>query len=224
MIARGLRRLAVAGLVVLAATVAAVLWFSARNLGAWDAARGLEAPIDAIIVLGGGVDPDGVLAYSSRRRVAAAARLQKAGQARHLILAGGVAPGDPGPPAAQLMRDHARALGVPDPALILEERSVSTFENLRFALEIARARGFERLALLTDAFHLERARRLAAWLGAPAVRPVAVDGLRFEDPGGRVWSILREALAWWFNLGKVAAWEALALAGIEEGARGALVR
>lgn len=221
---RGLRRLVVFGCAVLAVTVAAVVWFSSRNLEAHGEGRGLAAPVDALIVLGGGVDGDGVPAYSTRRRVAAAVELLEAGRAKALILTGGLDPRWPGAPAALLMRDHALSLGAPEAALIMEDRSRSTFENLRFAFAIARERGFERLAIVTDAFHLERARRLAAWLGWPGIGLVAVDGLRLDSLGNRVWSTLREALAWWFNLGKVAAWEAMRVLGIDEETRAAWVR
>jgi hypothetical protein len=82
----------------------------------------------------------------------------------------------------------------------------------------------QKIALLTDAYHLERARWLAAFFGRPDVELVATDGLRFDTVGNRVWAILREALAWWYNLGKVAAWEALAVVGLDPAERGELVR
>lgn len=221
---RGLRRLAVFGCTVLAATVVAVLWFSSRNLDTHGEGRGLAAPVDALIVLGGGVDGDGMPAYSTRRRVAAAVELLAAGRARALILTGGLDSHWPGAPAALLMRDYALSLGAPGAALIVEDRSRSTLENLRFAFALARERGFGRLAIVTDAFHLERARWLAAWLGRPDIGLVAVDGLRHDGLGDRVWSILREALAWWFNLGKVAAWEGMEALDVDEGTRAEWVR
>ena len=63
------------GVVVLALTAGAVMYFSSANLQTYGEGRALAAPADAILVLGGGVDGDGVLGYSSRRRVAAAVEL-----------------------------------------------------------------------------------------------------------------------------------------------------
>ena len=212
------------GLVVLALTTGAVMYFSDVNLQTYGGGRGLAAPVDAILVLGGGVDGDGVLGYSSRRRVAVAVALLEAGRARRLILSGGPAWMHRDITAARLMRAHAIALGAPPDALLTEIRSSSTFENLRLGFALAEQRGLGNLAILTDAFHLERARALAGYFGHPDVALAAVRGLEFEDDVIRAWAILREALAWWFNLAKVAGWELLAAAGMDLDARQELIR
>jgi uncharacterized SAM-binding protein YcdF (DUF218 family) len=212
------------GIAVLAVTVAAVLYFSDANLRRYGLGHGLAEPVDAVLVLGGGVDPDAVPAYSSRRRVAAAVWLLDQGLTRKLIFLGGPLELPPELSGGSLMRAHAIALGAPAEALLAETRSRSTFENLRFGFAIAERQGFDRLALLTDAFHLERARYLAAYFGRPGIGLVAADGLQYDDPAARVWSILREALAWWYNLGKVAAWEAMDHAGFGVESREELIR
>ncbi len=212
------------GLVVLALTAGAVMYFSGSNLQTYGEGRALAAPVDAILVLGGGVDGDWVLGYSSRRRVAGAVALLRAGRARNLILTGGPDWVRPDFTAAKLMRDHAIALGAAPEVLFIEDRSSSTFENLRFGFALASLRGFDRLAILTDAFHLERARVLSGYFGHPDVALAAVPGLEFDGIANRVWSILREALAWWFNLAKVGGWEVLAAAGMGVDARQELIR
>ncbi|MFQ5564915.1 MAG: YdcF family protein [Paracoccaceae bacterium] len=214
-------RLAVA---VLALTAAAVAYFSDANLRLYGGGRGLVAPVDAILVLGGGVDADGVLGYSSRRRVAVAVALLEAGRTRKLIFSGGPEWQHPEYTAAGLMRVHAIALGAPPEALLTEVRSSSTFENLRFGFALAEDRGLGKLAILTDAFHLERARMLADYFGYSDVALAAVRGLEFESTAARVWGTLREAMAWWYNLAKVAAWEVLGAAGLDADARGELIR
>ena len=207
------RRVIQLGLALLALSVAAVLYFAERNMEHHGDGRSLEAPIDAIIVLGGGADGDGAVGYSSRRRVATGVALMKAGKARKLILSGGTK--DFGiAPIADLMRDYAIALGVPADALLVETQSVSTFENLRFSFELAEAHGLEDLAIATDAFHLERAGWLASYLGRPGIGLVAVPGLAHEPRVSQAGMILREAMALWFNLAKVLGWEGLAAAGM----------
>jgi len=212
------------GVLVLALTAGAVMYFSITNLQTHGGGRALAAPVDAILVLGGGVDGDGVLGYSSRRRVAVAVALLKAGRTEWLIFSGQDGPYHPGAPAGALMRDHALALGAPAAALIVEAVAATTFENLRFSFALARERGFDRLAIATDAFHLERAAALAGYFGQPDIGLVAVAGLDRDSIDSRVWSILREALAWWHNLTKVAGWEVLGAAGMDEGARQELIR
>ena len=209
---------------VLVLTLAAVVYFSDRNLRLHGNGRSLEAPVDAAIVLGGGVDPDGVLGFSTRRRVATGVSLLAAGKARHLILSGGPILHQRVTAAAELMREHAVALGAPPDTLVLEARSRSTFENLRFSLRIAEERGFERLAVLTDAHHLERARWLAGYFGAGEIGLVAARGLEHESWHDRAYHVAREALAWWYNLAKIAAWETLAAAGLDPRERRAWVK
>ena len=211
------------GIALLAVMVAAVLYASDSNMRHYGNGRDLALPVDAIVVLGSGVDGDGVLRYSSRRRVAAAVDLLKAGETRSLILSGGtVYTGMP--PIANLMRDHAIALGAPPEALLLEPRSRTTFENLRFSFALAEQKGLQRLAIATDAFHLERAEWLAGYFGRPGIGLVAMPGLERELGVVQVRMILRETAAWWFNLGKVIAWEALADAGLDVDARQEWIR
>ncbi len=209
------------GVAVLALTVGAVLYFSDANLRLYG--QGLEAPVDAILVLGGGIDGDWVLGYSSRRRVVVAVALLKAGKARHLIFSGGPDWVHPDFTAAELMREHAITLGAPPDALLTESRAASTFENLRLGFALAEQRGLDDVAILTDAYHLERARVLSGYFGRLDVALIAAGGLERDGIANRVWSILREAMAWWFNLAKVGGWEALAAAGMDPAERQKLI-
>jgi len=221
---RWFRRAVLALSAAYVATVAAVMWCSDANLARHGHGAGLEGPVDAAIVLGGGIDPDEVLGYSSRRRVRAGEALLMQGKAGALILTGASQFAPPVPSGGEMMRDIAVSLGADPAKLVAEPEAVSTFENLRFSFRIARERGWTRLALVTDAFHIERAQHLAAYFGQPDVGLVAVGGLRYDTDGNRVVSILREALAWWYNLYKVGAWEAMTLAGSSSGEREAVIQ
>jgi len=212
------------GLGVLALTVGAVLYFSDANLRLHGGGRSMTAPVDAILVLGGGIDGDWVLGYSSRRRVAVAVALLRAGRARALIFSGGPDWAARGQTAAEQMRAHAIGLGAPPGALLIESHAASTFENLRFGFALAERQGFESLAILTDAFHLERARALSSYFGHADIGLAAVRGLEYDGIANRVWSIVREALAWWLNLAKVAGWEVLAATGMDVDARQELIK
>jgi len=182
------------------------------------------APVDALIVLGAGVEGDGRLAYASRRRTEAAVRLLASGKAEAAILTGGPGQYHPTTPAALLMRDFALSLGADPGRLIVEPLAVSTFENLRFSLALAEARGFSRLALLSDPFHLPRAAALAAWYGHGDIVLVAAPGFATEWWPHRLVTLTREALAWWLNLARVAGWEGLGLIGVPAETRARLIR
>ena len=224
MIGRLLKSALLLAVMVLGLTIGAVLYYSEVNLRHYGEGRGLASPVDAILVLGGGVDGDGALGYSSRRRVALAVALLKAEKTRNLIFSGGPGWKHPDLTAAALMRKYAIELGVPSERLLTEDHAISTFENLRFGFELAERQGFADAALLTDAYHLERARWLARYFGHPEVGLVAARGLEQAGAPDRVWSIVREALAWWFNLAKVAGWEILAETGMDADARQELIR
>lgn len=120
---------------------------------------------DAIVVLGAGVRPPGSLRPSveptdvALERVFCAAGLFHAGIAPTLLVSGG----DPsifgaGPREAVTLKRVAMDLGVPEPAIRLEDRSRTTYENL---VETRRLLGPARIALVTSAAHLPRAVALA---------------------------------------------------------------
>lgn len=212
---RPLRRLAIIGVTLLLLTalavVAASAWMHQRHAGG----RSIAAPVDAAIVLGGGIDPDGVLGYSSRRRVAAAVALLREGTARRLIVSAGTT-GDRDVSGGELMRRHALALGAPPDAILVEGESRTTFENLRFSFEIARRSGFDRLAVVTDDMHLTRAALLACYFGDCGLSLVSAPGLWKQGWHAIVHDIARESLAWWYNLAKVVLWSGLGMLGMPE--------
>ena len=221
---RRLGRLVRLGLAVLAVTLAAVIWQDTQVTAATARGRALAGPVDAAIVLGAGVEGDGRLAYNSRRRVAAGVRLLQAGRARHLIFSGGVGGNHPATSAAALMRQHAIRLGAAPERLLLEPRAVSTFENIRFSFALAAARGFESLALVSDGYHLTRASWLAAYFGRPELPLATAEGFARAWWPVRSAHYVREALAWWYNLAKVAGWEALGALGLPPAARAEWIR
>ena len=91
------------------------------------------------------------------------------------IVSGGMGPGET-VTEAQAMYDWLIAAGV-DPARVLTEpRASSTEENLKFSFDIIRSRGDEpagKVAIVSSAYHLYRAKCLAAKLGVPDAAGVA---------------------------------------------------
>lgn len=217
-------RLAVLGLGVLALTYAAVWWMQGWQFRTHHVSHPVVPPVDAVIVLGGGMDPDGELNIIGRARVRSAVDLLARGDAAHAIFTGfGCAEGD-GCSEAATMRARAVADGADAGRLIIEPDARTTLENLRLSFAIADARGLRRLAVLTDAFHLARAAALARLLGREVV-PVAADAGLYWLPAAEQFPLLmRETLAWWYNLGKAAAWTGLGLLGWSEAERAQVVR
>ncbi|SLN51468.1 YdcF family protein [Roseisalinus antarcticus] len=112
-----------------------------------------------ILLLGAAVWADGP-SPTLRRRTEHAARLYHAGRAEVIVACGGAgATGDTeAATAARLLRE----LGVPEKAIRLEDTSRTTWENIAHALPICRDIGATDILLVSDRYHLPRA-RLAAW-------------------------------------------------------------
>jgi uncharacterized SAM-binding protein YcdF (DUF218 family) len=217
-------RVAAGGLVLLALTYLAVWLMQGWQQRTHHVARPVVPPVDAVIVLGGGMDPDGTLNTIGRARADAAMRLLARGDAAHAIFTGTGFAGDAAPSEAAAMRARALARGAERERLIVEPDARTTLENLTLSFAIADRKGFGRLAVLTDAFHLTRALALARLLGRDVV-PVAVDrGAGALPAAEQVPVLLRETLAWWYNLGKAAAWAGLGLLGWTEAARAKAIR
>ena len=143
-----------------------------------DAAADSDA--DAVVVLGAKVAASGVAGAAIRRRVAHAVRVAAERRIDVLLLSGGNA--GPGPSEAEVMRQLVLAHGIADERIVTEERSRNTFENGVYTGRIMRDRGWRRLMIVTDAWHMRRAlyvfRRLGMDAGGdPVPRPSDVSRL-----------------------------------------------
>lgn len=135
---------------------AAVLWTTAAvALDTWGKRQAPEGRYDAIVVAGCRVFPDGRPSPALEWRVRKAVDLYRAGVAPRIVFTGGL--GTYPPTEAQASARLAAELGVPRSAMVLEDRSTSTEENARNAAVSVTAR---RVIVVTDAYHVFRARRV----------------------------------------------------------------
>jgi uncharacterized SAM-binding protein YcdF (DUF218 family) len=109
-------------------------------------------------VAGCRVLPSGQPGVALARRAELARELFVEGRAPQVVFTGGV--GRHGPSEASVAAAHAVSLGLPADAVVLEERSTSTRENARFAARILGPSA--RVLVVTDAYHVFRARRVFA--------------------------------------------------------------
>jgi uncharacterized SAM-binding protein YcdF (DUF218 family) len=171
----GLRRL---GMLVVLVAIAEILVLSFPPVAdallepLQDKARAAaaEAPAccyDAIVVLGGGMtsaappflmEPD---LSDGADRIWYAAQLYHRGVARRIIVSGGSFVEQRGGPAtseAEAMRRFLIDLGVPSEAIASEGKSLNTLENIRNVRQMV---GEARVALVTSAYHMPRALKIA---------------------------------------------------------------
>lgn len=146
---------------------------------------------EAMVVLGGGITPasppytmEPELTDASDR-IWLAARMFHAGAAPRIIVSGGSFVEQQGGPAtteAEAMRHFLLALGVPNDVIVSEGKALNTIENIRNVREIVKN---SRVAIITSAFHIPRAAKLAQRAG-----------LNFAIFGVD-WSVPDDATVWW---------------------------
>ncbi len=116
-------------------------------------------PADVIIVLGAGLRADNTPGPALTRRVAHAAILWKSGYAPVIICSGGK-PGNRTRSEADACAELLRGDDIPDAAIMLEDQSRSTEENVLETNLILQANGWSTAIIVSDSFHLFRAYRL----------------------------------------------------------------
>ncbi len=155
---------------------------------------------DAVVALGTRVRAGGRPSAGLRRRTGHAVHLALEGRAGAVILCGGE--GAHPPAEAHLMREMALAAGLPDERIVLEAASANTFENAVNAARILHDRGWRRILVVSDGYHLPRALFVFRRLG------LVVDGSAAPaSPHDRAWFAaavrLREVAAWAWYLYRV---------------------
>lgn len=113
-----------------------------------------HTPADAIIVLGAQVHRNGRPSAAVRGRVQRAVAAYHAGLAPQLVVTGGI--GDAGIAEASVMQALAVAAGVPEEAVVIEDRATRTLESARAIGLIGRRAGWRSVIVVSDPFHLWR--------------------------------------------------------------------
>ncbi len=124
-----------------------------------------EAPFDAIFVMGGGLHegPNGPTLGPSGGRAVLAARMHRAGLAERLVASGSHVPGlERGADGVELTSELWEQLGVPAEAIDGVGPAYNSRQEIEGYAAYAEEHGLERVGLLTSAWHLRRALRIAA--------------------------------------------------------------
>jgi uncharacterized SAM-binding protein YcdF (DUF218 family) len=151
-------------------------------------------PSDVIVVLGARVMPNGLAGDSLRERTLKAATLYHQGVAPIIICSGGRGSNEPATEADTAAR-ILRAVHVPPSAILLEDRSTNTRENARFTADICHTRGWTRVVVVSDPYHLWRAQRNFTRVGLNTVTSPALDCKRSRQLLLRVLWTAREVIA-----------------------------
>ncbi|HVH42562.1 MAG TPA: YdcF family protein [Labilithrix sp.] len=150
---------------------------------------------DAVILLGGIGDErvaveTGQPAFNDNvERLVTTHRLLADGRARFTIVSGGPENVDLADSSeARVLGRQITAWGIDPSRVILEERARNTHENAVYSQRIAKERGFEKVLVVTSAFHMRRAAECFA-AASMKVDTLAVDfrAHSARSPGGDSW-------------------------------------
>lgn len=170
------------------------------------------ARFDSIVVLSGSLGDHGTLGPDTALRTDAAIALYERGVAPHLHMTGGVTDNRVHVAAAVQMAERAQEAGVPASAITVENNSRSTLENARNSAPFLE--GKDEILLVSDGYHLWRGALSFVWAGAPVDALCKSSTLRPDGATMSVRLVVREALAFWFNLGRATIWSAADLLGV----------
>jgi uncharacterized SAM-binding protein YcdF (DUF218 family) len=128
--------------------------------------RDESRPADAIVVLGA-AQYNGTPSPLFQARLSHAVQLYKDGLAPLFIVTGGKLPDDRTTEAAAA-RAYALAHGVPEAAILIEDQSRTTLEQLRTVASMLRDRSLHTVVIVSDRTHMLRSLRIARDQGIEA--------------------------------------------------------
>ena len=152
---------------------AALLWLVTVALVLYSGATPQLRKADAILVLG-------AAQYNGRPSPVLRARLDHAldlygrGLAPRFVLTGGVGQGDT-VSEGEVAQRYVLAAGVAAPSVLVERRGVSSAESVGAAATLLRARGLQRVLLVSDSYHMLRLELLARRYGLEPLRAPTPD-------------------------------------------------
>ena len=155
--------------------IASQLTQSLENQARTLQAQNTGGPYAAILLLGGGITPatpgnqTPANAHEAFDRIIYAAQLYHRGLAPQIIVSGGTSLRDTYPQAeteADAMKNALILMGVPENAILKEDQSLNTRQNMAYSADLLQQRHLAgRLALVTTATHIPRATHNAQKVG-----------------------------------------------------------
>lgn len=121
---------------------------------------------DAAVILGAAVE-DGIPTPVFRERINHGISLYQDGYVNYLIFTGGIGDGDSISEALSA-KNYAISMGIPESAILIEEKSFITEENLENAKSLMEENGLQTALIVSDPLHMQRAMLMAEDYGITA--------------------------------------------------------
>lgn len=159
--------------------------------------RGGESRAAAAVVLGAQVVAGGRPSRTLRVRTLFAAKLYSEGAVRIVIPTGGV--GEHPPSEAAVMSEVLRNAGVPDEAILAEDRGLTTLDSARRVSALAHTRNIKDVLIVTDPLHCIRAVSMFEEAGLSATAAPVYDSPMWTSSSPRRGQFVREtgAIVWY---------------------------
>ncbi|MFJ5565843.1 YdcF family protein [Lysinibacillus xylanilyticus] len=149
------------GIILLAICIVVFIWLGEEmKQGVQPAPNGTAT---YIIVLGAKVKPGGIPSLSLKNRLEEAVKYLNKYPHVKVIVSGGQG-ADEDQTEASVMFKYLQDKGIDTNRILVEEQSTSTYENLLFSKELL-PKGTKKITILSNDFHLKRAKYLAESLG-----------------------------------------------------------
>ncbi|MDR1359225.1 MAG: YdcF family protein [Coriobacteriales bacterium] len=152
-----------------------------------------RVPVDAAVVLGAQVYPNGTPSPVLQDRLDTAIRFYKDGYAPLLVMSGGI--DADGTSEAQVMRDYAIANGVDPEDIIIDEQGSNTKQTAKNTVATLQAAGLTKVATVSNFYHLARIKMLYL---AEGMDVVTVPSVPDKDPRYPLINVVREIPGWWY--------------------------
>lgn len=145
-------------LIYILCNTAAVCFYSRKSERAY---------CDAAVVLGAAVGYGGV-SEVYKQRLNHAVKLYNEGQIKYIIVTGGVGEGN-AYSDAYIARMYLQSQSIPYEAVLLEEKSTVTLENMTYSKEIMDKNGLKSALIVSDPLHMKRSMLMAKDAGIDAL-------------------------------------------------------
>lgn len=132
-------------LIIIAIIILIIVGIGA-NLGSFLIVNDELHKVDAIVVFSGDNGP----------RTEKGVELLKEGLGEYLILSGGIVYDDV--TMAELMKNHAMKLGVPEEKILIDDKASTTHENAEFTKKIIEENNFKSIIVVTSEYHSRRSK------------------------------------------------------------------
>ncbi len=156
-----------------------------------------EGSVEVAVVLGAQVLPGERASRTLEARVRHAARLYAEGRVDLIIATGGL--GEHPPSEAEIMARILLEHGVPEDAILREDRALSTWDSARLVAKMARGLGIEGVLVVTDPLHCVRTVAAFERAGLPAWGEPVYGSPMWRKKWNRRGQLVREigALVWY---------------------------